>query len=113
MEKVQNETKNCKTTILNLCANYSGRREIVDAIAKGAKTEDEITAMLYNSLPEPDLILRTGGHKRLSDFLLWQSAYTELAFTETLFPDLSMGELQFHINRFLKESRNFGGVNNG
>lgn len=59
---MEEETKECDGIILNLCANYSGRREIVDAIAAGARTEEEITAKLYHDLPFPDLILRTGGH---------------------------------------------------
>lgn len=110
IERVQMETQHCDGLILNLCANYSGRREIVDAIANGARTDDEITKALYQELPPPDLILRTGGHQRLSDFLLWQSAYSELVFTHTLFPDLSFGELK-HIKRgFENETRKFGGV---
>lgn len=110
IERVQRETCNCNGLILNLCANYSGRREIVDAIAKGARTEEEITAALYHQLPPPDLILRTGGHQRLSDFLLWQSAYSELYFTHTLFPDLSKGEMKHIKSTFEKEIRKFGGV---
>lgn len=107
---VQEETKDCDGIILNLCANYSGRREIVDAIAKGARTEEEITQCLYNDLPFPEIILRTGGHQRLSDFLMWQSAYSELVFTHTLFPDLSLNELKHIIKKFEKETRKFGGV---
>lgn len=107
---VQEETKDCDGIVLNLCANYSGKREIVDAIAAGARTEEEITAHLYNNLPFPDLILRTGGHQRLSNFLLWQSAYTELAFTHTLFPDLSFNELKHIKRKFEQEERKFGGV---
>ncbi len=107
------KTKDCESLTLNLCANYGGRREIVDAIAKGARTEEEITACLYNDLPMPDLIIRTGGHQRLSDFLLWQSAYAELAFTPTLFPDFTKAEMLFHMRRFKTEVRNFGGVTDG
>ena len=110
IERVQRETADCTGLTLNLCANYSGRREIVDAIAKGARTEEEITASLYQQLPPPDLIVRTGGHQRLSDFLLWQSAYAELAFTHTLFPDLSYGEVAHLKKRFEGEVRKFGGV---
>lgn len=110
MEVVQEQTKNCDGLVLNLCLNYSGRREIVDAIAKGAKTEEEITAALYNQLPPPDLILRTGGHQRLSDFLTWQSIYSELIFTHTLFPDLSFMELKINKDFFEKETRKFGGI---
>lgn len=110
IERIQRETAECTGLVLNLCANYSGRREIVDAVAKGARTEAEITAALYHQLPPPDLILRTGGHQRLSDFLLWQSAYAELHFTHTLFPDLSKGELKYTIGAFAREQRKFGGV---
>lgn len=110
MAILEEKTKDCTGLTLNLCANYSGRREIVEAIKQGARTEEEISAAMFRCLPEPDLILRTGGHQRLSDFLLWQSAYAELAFTETLFPDLSKGELAFHIKRFGHELRNRGGV---
>lgn len=109
IERVQRETAHCNGLILNLCANYSGRREIVDAIAKGARTEEEITAALYHQLPEPDLIIRTGGFQRLSNFLLWQSAYTELYFTDTLFPDLSLGEFKHAIKRYFCTVRKFGG----
>lgn len=110
IETVQNATRNCDGLTLNLCANYSGRREIVNAIEKGARTDEEITKALYQDLPAPDVILRTGGHQRLSDFLLWQSAYSELIFTHTLFPDLSYGELSHVKKVFEKETRKFGGV---
>ncbi len=107
---MQEETKNCNGLILNICANYNGHKEIVDAIAKGARTEEEITAHLYQNLPFPDLILRTGGYQRLSGFLTWQSAYSELAFTHTLFPDLTISELNHIKKQFEQETRNFGGV---
>lgn len=110
MELIQDETKNCDGLTLNLCCNYSGRMEIVDAIAKGARTEEEITAALYQNLPEPDLIIRTGGFQRLSNFLLWQSAYSELYFTETLFPDFSIGEFRHAVKRYGGIRRKRGGV---
>lgn len=113
MEKIQYETRNCKRLILNLCANYGGRREIVDAVLSGARTEEEITSALYNNLPDPDLIIRTGGYQRLSGFMLWQAAYSELHFTHTLFPDFTKGEL-IHIKRcFEREIRKFGGLADG
>lgn len=112
MERIQTETRHCRRLILNLCANYGGRREIVDAVEKGARSEAEISAMLYQGLPDPDLIIRTGGRQRLSGFLLWQAAYAELHFTHTLFPDFTKGELA-HIKRtFEQETRNFGGLAN-
>lgn len=110
MELIQNETKDCDGLTLNLCCNYSGRMEIVDAIAKGARTEEEITAALYQNLPEPDLIIRTGGYQRLSNFLLWQSAYSEFYFTDTLFPDFSIGEFKHAVKIFQGIKRKHGGV---
>jgi undecaprenyl diphosphate synthase len=110
IQRIQDETRHCTGLILNLCANYSGRREILDAIRKGARTEEEMSSMLYHDLPEPDLIIRTGGRQRLSNFLMWQSAYSELYFTETLFPDLSLGEFKHAIKQYERTTRNFGGV---
>ena len=110
MERIQRETAHCGGLTLNLCCNYSGRMEIVDAIAKGARTDEEITAALYQDLPEPDLIIRTGGFQRLSNFLLWQSAYSELYFTETLFPDFSLGEFRHAVRRFEATRRKRGGL---
>ena len=110
METIQRETASCDGLTLNLCCNYSGRMEIVDAVARGARTEAEITAALYQDLPEPDLIIRTGGFQRLSNFLLWQGAYSELYFTETLFPDFSLGEFRHAIKRFQATARKHGGL---
>ena len=77
---------------------------------RGRRTEEEITAALYQDLPEPDLIIRTGGFQRLSNFLLWQSAYSELYFTETLFPDFSLGEFRHAVKRYGSVRRKRGGV---
>jgi undecaprenyl diphosphate synthase len=106
---MESSTGNCKSLTLTLCIDYGGRDEIARAIAAGAKTEEEITNMLCRELPEPDLIIRTGGFQRLSNFLLWQSAYSELYFTDTLFPALSAYEFQHAINRYYCTKRNFGG----
>lgn len=110
MERIQRETAHCDGLTLNLCCNYSGRMEIVDAVAKGARTEEEITAALYQDLPEPDLIIRTGGFQRLSNFLLWQSAYAEFYFTDVLWPDFSKEELHRALAAYQGRSRRFGGV---
>lgn len=110
IHRLQEETKDCTGMILNLCANYSGRKEIIEAIAKGAKTEEEMDAAMYHNLPPLDLVIRTGGKQRLSNFLLWQSAYAELTFSHTLFPDFSKVELRHIISTYEKEQRNFGGV---
>jgi undecaprenyl diphosphate synthase len=110
IEIVQKSTEHCDGLILNLCANYSGRREIVEAISKGARTEEEITGALYQNLPAPDLILRTGGHQRLSDFLLWQSVYSELYFTNRYWPDFNKLELYRAIKSYQSRNRRFGGL---
>lgn len=110
MERIQRETAHCDGLTLNLCCNYSGRMEIVDAVAKGARTEEEITAALYQDLPEPDLIIRTGGFQRLSNFLLWQSAYSEYYFTDVLWPDFKTTDLDAAIDNFNNRNRRFGGV---
>ena len=110
MERIQRETAHCDGLTLNLCCNYSGRMEIVDAIARGARTEEEITAALYQNLPEPDLIIRTGGFQRLSNFLLWQLAYSEFYFTPVLWPDYNKETMIEAIRAYSKRDRRFGGV---
>ena len=110
MERIQGETAHCDGLTLNLCCNYSGRMEIVDAIAKGARTEEEITAALYQDLPEPDLIIRTGGFQRLSNFLLWQLAYSEFYFTPVAWPDFNKEELIKAIEKYNQRDRRYGGV---
>lgn len=101
----------------NVAINYGGRAEIVHAvktaISAGIRaedfTEETISRYLYTSeLPELDLIIRTAGEQRLSNFLLWQSAYAEYVFTPTLFPDFSPEEYQKCITEYLKRTRKFG-----
>ena len=103
---------------LNVCLNYGGRAEVVDAVARlladGLSPEqiDEkaVAARLYQpQLPDPDLIIRTAGEYRTSNFLLWQSAYSELAFTQTLWPDFDVPELVQVIAEYQRRERRFGG----
>ena len=101
---------------VNLLIDYGGQNEIADAVAcivaSGKQpTEAEIRANLYNAfVPDPDLIVRTGGQKRLSNFMLYQSAYAELYFSDTLWPDFSETELQAIIADYSARVRNFGGI---
>ena len=104
--------------VLNVCLNYGGRAEIVDAvrtlIADGVKSEqvDEssIASRLYNpDLPDPDLIIRTAGERRVSNFLLWQSAYSEMLVTETLWPDFNVEDLKAALDDYASRVRRFGG----
>jgi undecaprenyl diphosphate synthase len=91
--------------------NYGGRAEIVDAArAFAGTTEEEFRAHLYApEMHDPDLIIRTSGEQRLSNYLLWQSAYSELHFTEVLWPDFSRADLEFALAEFDARKRRFGG----
>lgn len=106
-----------KEQILNIALNYGGRDEIVHACnrllsqGKQSVSEDDISAALYTrESSDPDLIIRTGGDLRISNFLLWQAAYAELYFTECLWPDFGADELNLAIEDFYKRKRRYGGV---
>ncbi len=106
-----------RSKILCVAINYGGRGESVDAvnslIRRGKRTlsEQDITDTIYSGVvPPPDLIVRTGGEMRLSNFLLWQSAYAELFFTDTLWPDFTTGEVDDIIDRFYHRNRRYGGI---
>lgn len=103
--------------ILNIAFNYAGRTEIVDAVrrlvASGVASEaiDEaaITAALYTAgLPDPDLLIRTGGEQRLSNFLIWQSAYAEFYFCDALWPDFGPDAFDSALLEFARRHRRFG-----
>jgi undecaprenyl diphosphate synthase len=91
--------------------NYGGRAEIVDATRRmQGNTEEEFRSALYApEMRDPDLIIRTGGERRLSNFLLWQSAYSELVFSEKLWPDFSRADLELALSEFSVRRRRFGG----
>lgn len=101
---------------LNIAINYGGRQEIVKAvnnlINKGEKvTVESISKELYTSpFKDPDLIIRTGGEKRLSNFMLYQSAYSELYFTDVLWPDFDATQFDKALEVFSKRERRFGGI---
>lgn len=114
-------TRNNTGLTVNVAANYGGRWDIANAAKKIAKkvqqgelTTDDIndelvqTYISMGNIPEPDLCIRTGGEKRLSNFLLWQFAYTELYFTETFWPDFSEKELDIALDNYAKRHRRFG-----
>lgn len=111
------KTAQCSAMTLNLALNYSGRDEILRAcrslVAKGVRPEDvtaeRLSAELYTAgQPDPDLIIRTSGEKRLSGYLLWQSTYSELYFTDTLWPDFSAAHLDAALAEFQHRTRRFG-----
>jgi len=109
--------------ILSLALSYGSREELTMAMQKIAVkiaskglspddiTEDLVTAHLYTSgMPDPDLIIRTGGEYRLSNFLLWQAAYSEIYITETLWPDFTRDEFIEILKNFQNRERRFGKV---
>ena len=107
-------TKNNDGLVLHIAFNYGGRKEIVDTINILKKkneqiSEDTFSNYLYEpNMPDPEIIIRTGGDFRLSNFLLWQSAYSELFFVKTLWPDFKYSDLSKIINKFWLRKRNFG-----
>ena len=112
-------TRNNTGITFTLAVNYGGRAEIVDAVktivAEGLKpeevTEEAIAARLYNPLtPEPDLMIRTAGEMRWSNFLIWQSAYTELYVTETTWPEFGEKDLLDAVQTYQQRTRKFGAV---
>lgn len=123
LNKAMEQTKHNTGLILNFAMNYGSRAEIVSAIKQIVKdaqegkvtidsiNEDTINQYLMTShLPEPDLLIRTSGEVRLSNFLLWQLAYTEFWFTDTLWPDFSEETFKEAIRDYQKRNRRYGGL---
>ena len=115
LNEVTKKTKNNKKIIVNLAINYGSKSEIIYACKKVLKkkeivSEKNIQKYLYINSPNPDVLIRTGGKKRLSNFLLWQIAYTELYFLDKLWPDFNKKDLIKIINNYKKIKRNYGGI---
>lgn len=121
MDYLKEETKLCTGGILNICLNYGGQSEIVDAtksiledIEAGKITKDDINVELfekhlYQELPPVDLMIRTGGDVRVSNFLLWQIAYAEMYFPDCFWPDFDKKEFDKAIEAYNGRERRFGG----
>ena len=116
--KIMDDTKQNTNGVINICLNYGGRMEIVDAVKKMIKNNIDLEqvheGMLKNCLYQPDLldpdiIVRTSGEQRLSGFLLWQSAYSELLFLKKYWPDFEKNDIDIIIEEYSKRSRRFGG----
>lgn len=121
MRRAEAKTRENDGLFLNVAVNYGGHAEIVEAvqqlgheITQGVLRPEQITEALFEDrlytrgLPAPDLLIRTGGEQRLSNFLLWQLAYTELYFTDTLWPDFDEQHLDIALADFAKRQRRFG-----
>ena len=122
IQEIEAVTKNGKRTLI-LALDYGGKWEISEATKKIAHqiksnqiepsdiTEDLLSEnMCIENFPPPDICIRTGGEKRISNFLLWQLAYTELFFLNKLWPDFNSNDLVKIINKYKKSKRNFGGI---
>jgi undecaprenyl diphosphate synthase len=117
IEEAMERTRHNTNGILNVCLNYGGRAEIVDATKKlisdgvAAREVDEkaISARMYQpELADPDLIIRTAGEHRVSNFLIWQAAYSEMYVTDTLWPDFGADDLKLALDDYASRVRRFG-----
>ena len=120
MDKTTDDTKNNTRGILNICLNYGGDYEIVDMTKKIAKqvlegnlkiediTKEVVSKNLYQDLPPLDFVIRTSGEKRISNFMIYQSSYTEYDFPDTYFPDFDSKYLENSLDNYRKRDRRFG-----
>lgn len=126
IKEVERQTAVNRRLTLNLAINYGGRSEIVEAVRQLVKeaqqqslkpeeiTEERLAGYLFTAgQPDPDLLIRTSGEQRISNFLLWQTAYTEFYFTDTLWPDFGPAEFREALLAYKKRSRRFGGIKEG
>ncbi len=122
VQKALDTTKDNTGMVFNIALNYGSRAEIVRAVnyimthfdPSTEIGEEDISAALYTgdengNIPDPDLIIRTSGEERLSNFLMWQAAYSELAFTDTLWPDFTPEEFESMIDEYRSRERRYGG----
>ncbi|HIM46493.1 MAG TPA: isoprenyl transferase [Alphaproteobacteria bacterium] len=118
----EENTKNNKGLIFTVALNYGGRQEILEAarvfaqnVRDGTLDPEDMNEQLFESylqstdMPDPDLLIRTSGEQRLSNFLLWQSAYTEFLFTSTLWPDFKREHLEQAVHEYQRRERRYGG----
>ncbi len=113
LKKTTSLTKNNKKITVNLAINYGSKKEILNAFKKSQKkvNEKRFQINLYTkNQPDPDILIRTGGYKRLSNFMLWQLAYTELFFLNKLWPDFKSSDLYKIVKKYKNQKRNFGAI---
>ena len=112
LKKIIKVTKKNKKIIVNLAINYGSKQEILNSAKKTKNINfKNFEKNLYTqNMPDPDILIRTGGHKRLSNFMLWQLAYSELFFLDKLWPDFNQKDLKNILKSFKKSKRNFGAL---
>ena len=114
LKETVKKTKKNKKILVNLALNYGSKKELINTFKKikvTKITENNIKNNLYTrNIPDPDILIRTGGKKRLSNFMLWQLAYSELYFLDKLWPDFRPQDLNKILKHFYKTKRNFGGI---
>ena len=123
VDEIIDYTKDCEKLVLNLCFNYGGRNEITDAFKSCMKKvisgeiniediDDKIisSCMYHPEIPDPDLVIRTGGEIRISNFLLWEVAYSEIYVTNTFWPDFKQDDLLDAIMYYQNKDRRFGNI---
>lgn len=112
MDRIENKTKNYNDYIVNFALAYSGRSEIISAIKKLIKEGKEINEKNFQGClwlsDDPDFIIRTGGEKRTSNFLPWQSVYSEWIFLDKMWPEFTKQDLKSAIEEFRSRERRFG-----
>ena len=118
IKKLEDKSRDNTGLTLNIAFNYGGRAEIIDAVNSILKSgadninEEDFSKYLYNDIPDPELLIRTSGEFRISNFLLWQIAYSEIYITKALWPDFDEKELDKAIESYNERDRRFGGVKN-
>ena len=113
LKESEKTTQHNKKIVVNLAINYGSKNEIFKTfkkIKKNAALKSFEKKLYTKNMPHPDILIRTGGHKRLSNFMLWQLAYTELFFLNKLWPDFTSADLLRIIMKYKKLKRNFGGI---
>ena len=116
VDEITDKLKNNTGIVLNICFNYGGRLDILESMKKTLEngeeiTEENISKNLYNSfIPDPDLLIRTGGEFRVSNYMLWQIAYSEIYVSNVLWPDFNEEELDKTIKSFNNRDRRFGNI---
>ena len=122
INSIEEKTKDNKEGILNICLNYGGQEEIIDGAIRLAEdikngldvsafTREDFYKYMYHELPPIDLLIRTGGEERVSNFMLYEMSYAEFYFTNTNFPDFDKSELNKALFMFDNRDRRFGGIN--